>query len=56
MLDFVKVFLEIINKSLEELAEQHSTIFTKPTIIWEGVTNYLTEDTIKKNTVALLKF
>jgi len=44
-------------ESLEELAEQNSFDFTKPTtIIWEGVTNYLTTDAIDKTFSFISKF
>lgn len=47
--------IDFNKQSLEELAEQHNFDFTKPTtVIWEGVTNYLTEDAIK-NTFGFIK-
>lgn len=40
--------IDFNKQSLEELAEQNNFDYTKPTtIIWEGVTNYLTEDAIR---------
>jgi methyltransferase (TIGR00027 family) len=41
--------IDFNKQSLEELAEEHHFDFTKrTTVIWEGVTNYLTEDAINK--------
>lgn len=49
--------IDFNNQSLEELAEEHNFDFTKPTtIIWEGVTNYLTEDAIKSTFGFISKF
>ena len=49
--------IDFNNQSLEELAEKHNFDFTKPTtIIWEGVTNYLTEDAIKSTFGFISKF
>lgn len=44
-------------QSLNQLAEQHNFDFTKPTtIIWEGVTNYLTADAIDRTFTFISKF
>lgn len=44
-------------QSLDQLAEQHNFDFTKPTtIIWEGVTNYLTADAIDRTFTFISKF
>ncbi|HEX8014576.1 MAG TPA: SAM-dependent methyltransferase [Flavobacterium sp.] len=49
--------IDFNKQSLEELAEQHNFDFTKPaTVIWEGVTNYLTEDAIKNTFEFIKKF
>jgi methyltransferase (TIGR00027 family) len=49
-IDFLQI--DFNKQSLEQLALQHHFDFTKPTaVIWEGVTNYLTEDAVK-NTFA----
>jgi methyltransferase (TIGR00027 family) len=52
-------FLQIdFNKQdLEQLAAQHNLDFTKPTaVIWEGVTNYLTEESIENTFAFISKF
>jgi methyltransferase (TIGR00027 family) len=52
-------FLQIdFNKqSLDQLAIEHNLDFSKPTVvIWEGVTNYLTEDAVKNTFSFILKF
>jgi methyltransferase (TIGR00027 family) len=49
--------IDFNKQSLDQLAEQNSFDFTKPTtIIWEGVTNYLTADAIRKTFLFLSKF
>lgn len=49
--------IDFNNQSLEELAEQHNFDFAKPTtVIWEGVTNYLTEDAVKNTFTFISKF
>lgn len=49
--------IDFNKQSLEELAIQHSFDFTKPTtVIWEGVTNYLTEDAVKNTFNFISKF
>nr|WP_315247640.1 SAM-dependent methyltransferase [uncultured Flavobacterium sp.] len=49
--------IDFNKQSLEKLAEQHNFDFTKPTtVIWEGVTNYLTEDAIKNTFEFIKKF
>jgi len=49
--------IDFNKQSLEELAAQHNFDFTKPTtVIWEGVTNYLTEDAIKSTFSFIAKF
>jgi methyltransferase (TIGR00027 family) len=49
--------IDFNKQSLEELAEQHNFDFTKPTtVIWEGVTNYLTEDAVKNTFSFISKF
>jgi methyltransferase (TIGR00027 family) len=54
-IDFYQI--DFNKQSLEELAEQHNFDFTKPTtVIWEGVTNYLTEDAIKSTFGFIAKF
>lgn len=54
-IDFYQI--DFNKQSLDELAEQHSFDFTKPTtVIWEGVTNYLTEDAIKNTFAFISKF
>ncbi len=54
-IDFYQI--DFNKQSLEELAEQHNFDFTKPTtIIWEGVTNYLSEDAIKSTFGFIKKF
>ncbi|WP_291145985.1 class I SAM-dependent methyltransferase [Flavobacterium sp. UBA7680] len=52
-------FLQIdFNKqSLDELAIEHNLDFSKPTaVIWEGVTNYLTEEAVKSTFSFISKF
>ncbi len=52
-------FLQIdFNKqSLDQLAIEHNLDFSKPTaVIWEGVTNYLTEETVKNTFSFISKF
>lgn len=52
-------FLQIdFNKqSLDQLALKHNLDFSKPTaIIWEGVTNYLTEEAVKSTFSFISKF
>lgn len=49
--------IDFNKQSLEDLAQQYNFDFTKPTtIIWEGVTNYLTEDAIKNTFGFIAKF
>lgn len=49
--------IDFNNQSLNELAEQNNFDFNKPaTIIWEGVTNYLTEEAIDKTFLFINKF
>lgn len=49
--------IDFNKQSLEGLAEQNNFDFTKPTtVIWEGVTNYLTEDAIKSTFGFISKF
>ncbi len=49
--------IDFNKQSLDELAEQNNLDFTKPaTIIWEGVTNYLTEDAINKTFSFISRF
>ncbi|MCV9927300.1 SAM-dependent methyltransferase [Flavobacterium sp. LS1R49] len=49
--------IDFNKQNLEQLAEQHNFDFTKPTaIIWEGVTNYLTEDAVKNTFAFISKF
>ncbi|OIV41994.1 class I SAM-dependent methyltransferase [Flavobacterium johnsoniae] len=52
-------FLQIdFNKqSLDQLAIEHHLDFSKPTVvIWEGVTNYLTEEAVKSTFAFISKF
>ncbi|MET3026348.1 class I SAM-dependent methyltransferase [Flavobacterium sp. UW10123] len=52
-------FLQIdFNKqNLDQLALEHNLDFSKPTaVIWEGVTNYLTEEAVKSTFVFISKF
>lgn len=54
-IDFYQI--DFNKQSLEELAEQHNFDFTKPTtVIWEGVTNYLTDDAVKNTFGFIAKF
>ena len=54
-IDFYQI--DFNKQSLEELAEQHNFDFTKPTtVIWEGVTNYLTEEAVKSTFGFIAKF
>lgn len=49
--------IDFNNESLEALAERNHFDFTKPTtIIWEGVTNYLTSEAIDKTFSFISKF
>jgi len=49
--------IDFNQQSLEELAEQHNFDFSIPTtVIWEGVTNYLSEDAIKSTFGFIQKF
>jgi methyltransferase (TIGR00027 family) len=49
--------IDFNNQSLDQLAEQHDFDFTKPTtIIWEGVTNYLSAEAIDKTFAFISKF
>ncbi len=49
--------IDFNKESLEELAERNNFDFTKPTtIIWEGVTNYLTAEAIDKTFSFISKF
>jgi methyltransferase (TIGR00027 family) len=49
--------IDFNKQSLEELAEQHHFDFTKPTtVLWEGVTNYLTEDAVRNTFAFISKF
>jgi methyltransferase (TIGR00027 family) len=49
--------IDFNTQSLDELAAQHGFDFTKPTtVIWEGVTNYLTEEAIDKIFAFITKF
>jgi methyltransferase (TIGR00027 family) len=49
--------IDFNKQSLEQLAEQNSFDFTKPTtVIWEGVTNYLTAEAVSKTFSFISKF
>jgi len=49
--------IDFNKQSLDQLAEEYNFDFTKPTtIIWEGVTNYLTADTVNKTFAFISKF
>lgn len=49
--------IDFNKQSLEDLARQHHFDFTKPTtIIWEGVTNYLTAEAIKSTFAFISKY
>ena len=49
--------IDFNKQNLEQLAERNNFNFTKPTtIIWEGVTNYLTADAIDKSFAFISKF
>lgn len=49
--------IDFNQQSLDELAEQHNFDFSIPTtVIWEGVTNYLSEDAIKSTFGFIQKF
>lgn len=49
--------IDFNQQSLDELATQHNIDFTIPTtVIWEGVTNYLTADAVKNTFSFISKF
>jgi len=49
--------IDFNKQDLEQLAEEHNFDFTKQTtIIWEGVTNYLTADAVSKTFEFISKF
>jgi methyltransferase (TIGR00027 family) len=49
--------IDFNKQSLDQLAQQHEFDFIKPTtIIWEGVTNYLTNEAIDKTFSFISKF
>ena len=49
--------IDFNKESLEEIAERNNLDFTKPTtVIWEGVTNYLTAEAIDKTFSFISKF
>ncbi|HEV8513248.1 MAG TPA: SAM-dependent methyltransferase, partial [Cyclobacteriaceae bacterium] len=49
--------IDFNKQSLDELASQNHFDFTKPTtIIWEGVTNYLTAEAIKSTFIFISKY
>lgn len=49
--------IDFNKQSLNELAAQHNFDFTKPTtIIWEGVTNYLSAEAIEKTFLFISQF
>ncbi|KQB40472.1 class I SAM-dependent methyltransferase [Flavobacterium aquidurense] len=54
-IDFLQI--DFNKQDLDQLAAQHNIDFSKPTaVIWEGVTNYLTEDAIKNTFAFISKF
>ncbi len=49
--------IDFNTQNLDDLAKQHNLDFSKPTtIIWEGVTNYLTEEAVKSTFAFISKF
>lgn len=49
--------IDFNKQNLDELGKQHNLDFSKPTtIIWEGVTNYLTEEAVKNTFAFISKF
>lgn len=54
-IDFLQI--DFNKQDLDQLAAQHNIDFSKPTaVIWEGVTNYLTETAINKTFAFISKF